>query len=519
MDSHLYWITALTLAVVLLMIYFEEKLVKIRSAQRDNSFLAMLVYVIFFCLQDTFWGLCNSDIILGDKIFFISSSIFHLSMIFSTYFWLKFILSYLGDRVKYKRFYMNVVGMFVVIKIVLVTANVFYPVLFTIEDGVYVTQFLRPMSFYNQYVIYLGCGIVTLLCSIKAKKEERDNLLTVFWFSLAPIIMGIFQLMYPQAPFYSIGYFFGCFIVHIFIVSKERDSLARGAILDAVAGIYYTMHLFNLKDNIMEDFIESEIVNSLIEDRRKPQETITHVMSCTVTDEYLDSVLEFVDLSTLQERLEDKKIISIDFIGKFHGWTRASFIPIERDAEGKLLSVMYTTQIIDEQKKKEQDMFLKSVTDPLTGLLNRRAYDDCLKEHPENNPDMVYLSVDVNGLKNVNDTKGHVAGDELIVGAAHCIKQSFGSYGRVFRVGGDEFVAIFSATEKQLKKVKEDFMYLTGRWSGKYIDKIEISCGYVERREFDEVTISEIIKTADKRMYMDKALFYQTKGIDRRGQK
>lgn len=61
----------------------------------------------------------------------------------------------------------------------------------------------------------------------------------------------------------------------------------------------------------------------------------------------------------------------------------------------------------------------------------------------ENNSlsEITVIMMDVNGLKTVNDSCGHMAGDELIIGAAKCIQTSMGEYGKVYRVGGDEFYA------------------------------------------------------------------------------
>lgn len=70
--------------------------------------------------------------------------------------------------------------------------------------------------------------------------------------------------------------------------------------------------------------------------------------------------------------------------------------------------------------------------------------------------DFVYASIDVNGLKIVNDEIGHAAGDELIKGAAKCMKEVIGSYGKVYRTGGDEFVSIFFASKEQLETIKMD---------------------------------------------------------------
>ena len=51
--------------------------------------------------------------------------------------------------------------------------------------------------------------------------------------------------------------------------------------------------------------------------------------------------------------------------------------------------------------------------------------------------EFTYVSLDVNGLKVINDTKGHTAGDELIIGACQCMKKSLGPYGKLYRIGGD----------------------------------------------------------------------------------
>ncbi|MFR3283861.1 MAG: diguanylate cyclase domain-containing protein [Clostridium fessum] len=54
------------------------------------------------------------------------------------------------------------------------------------------------------------------------------------------------------------------------------------------------------------------------------------------------------------------------------------------------------------------------------------------------------------GWKRVNDTYGHVAGDELIRAAADCMKNSFNEYGKVYRIGGDEFAVIITRGYKRV---------------------------------------------------------------------
>jgi len=132
--------------------------------------------------------------------------------------------------------------------------------------------------------------------------------------------------------------------------------------------------------------------------------------------------------------------------------------------------------------------------------------------------DFVYVSMDVNGLKTVNDGLGHAAGDELIRGAAECMKKCMGSFGRVYRTGGDEFIALLKVESGKLESLKKDFSDTTAEFKGKYISGVSVSCGYVARRDNTELTFDEIEKLADKNMYTAKRIHYTSNGIDRRAQ-
>lgn len=74
-------------------------------------------------------------------------------------------------------------------------------------------------------------------------------------------------------------------------------------------------------------------------------------------------------------------------------------------------------------KKSEEELELLSSTDGQTGIFNRRAYiEDIARKNRRGMDDiLVYLAIDINGLKSVNDKRGHEAGDELIKGTTECI--------------------------------------------------------------------------------------------------
>lgn len=185
-----------------------------------------------------------------------------------------------------------------------------------------------------------------------------------------------------------------------------------------------------------------------------------------------------------------------------------------------LMSVTTLLIYVMLQSENESDLYGRANLDEMTGLFNRRAYEEAIRqlEEPPMMPNLVYASVDVNELKAVNDNLGHIAGDELICGAAQCLKETFGPYGSVFRTGGDEFTAIFSADEAKLQQLTADLWKAAGRWKGTAVDTLSLSVGYASKKEFPEHSLVEMAKIADKRMYDEKSHFYISKGIDRGGQ-
>ena len=224
MEIHLYWISAITYAVVLGILLISDIRVSKRPTRLEKSYRVMSAWVVFFCLQDALWGICEAGAIKSDAIFFLSSSIFHMSTVLTTFFWLKYVLDYLGEKVKYKKVYLAIDGLIICAELVLVLVNFFTPTLFEIVDGKYITADYRTLTFANQYIVYLIIGVIALLAALKKGEKYSTNYKTVFFFAIAPILLGICQLLFPDAPFYSLGYFLGCIIIHMFIVANDREA-------------------------------------------------------------------------------------------------------------------------------------------------------------------------------------------------------------------------------------------------------------------------------------------------------
>ncbi len=159
-----------------------------------------------------------------------------------------------------------------------------------------------------------------------------------------------------------------------------------------------------------------------------------------------------------------------------------------------------------------------SFTDQSTRLLNRRAFEEekaRLAMSPLRN-DFAYITADVNGLKTVNDNLGHAAGDELIQGAADCLRACFGRHGNIYRIGGDEFAAMLYLSQRQLEDAMAALDAATASWTGRLVKGLSISCGSATVREFPSENIAELSRISDERMYAAKDAHYKATGEKRR---
>lgn len=156
----------------------------------------------------------------------------------------------------------------------------------------------------------------------------------------------------------------------------------------------------------------------------------------------------------------------------------------------------------------EVDILVASETDFLTGLKNRNAFEVAVSQYdPELLNDTFFLYADVNGLHEMNDRKGHAAGDSMLQCVGKIISEQFGE--NTYRIGGDEFVSFgsrdcFPDIEKMIenttKKVNE---------AG-----YSVSIGY--EWGIGAHSIGELLQKAEKRMYSDKAAFYNSMEHNRR---
>ncbi|HEX4950702.1 MAG TPA: diguanylate cyclase [Blastocatellia bacterium] len=153
-----------------------------------------------------------------------------------------------------------------------------------------------------------------------------------------------------------------------------------------------------------------------------------------------------------------------------------------------------------------------ALTDPLTGMPNARALhfqfaQEANRAHRQNTP-LSVLMMDLDGFKKINDTYGHHAGNEFLIGIAQVIAGELRSYDYLARYAGDEFVALLpGATETDV----EDLMWRIQRavenytLSGHQQIKAGVSLG-AARYSNEADALERLLKIADRRMYKNKQL-------------
>ena len=139
-------------------------------------------------------------------------------------------------------------------------------------------------------------------------------------------------------------------------------------------------------------------------------------------------------------------------------------------------------------------------TDALTGLLNRRALDTDLDAVGAAGGSFAVVFIDLDGFKDLNDRFGHDIGDSLLRGYGTWLARMTGTWGRAYRMGGDEYLLLVTSFPGQ---PAEFGVWANERLQVPFVDGVTASIGIAWRHE--SWRVSDVVRLADQRMYQAKA--------------
>ena len=288
----------------------------------------------------------------------------------------------------------------------------------------------------------------------------------------------------------------------------QKDAAIKS--YQAIAQIYLSMHRVNIQTNAFETIkthgiIESNRTSSTNTDF---QQQAWAIADATVTEDYVEEVKAFTNLATLEKRLENSIFIEHEFVGKTAGWCRHQFIVADRDAKGHILHVIYTIEIINEAKKRENHLRYLAQTDMLTGLNNRGSGEQKVKKLLQQGQPGALALIDCDRFKSINDTYGHMAGDQVLIALAEAIAKGIHKGDIALRLGGDEF-AIYMLNIVDKENAKVHIQHVFDRVNKIHIPQIydhpiHISMGVTFFHPETPMEFDRLYQQADKALYESK---------------
>ena len=384
--------------------------------------------------------------------------------------------------------------------------KLFYKSYWPVDNGGYCTLVKENGPLHTVALVLFGLYMVSALAvavvySIKNFKAKNRNV----WRLLLAVSMPCLCYVIPK--------FTG--------VDHDLEPIAFAAFLVIVITMIYRNNLYDV-DNIASEYSIKSMIDGIAVFSDK-----YNFKGCNIIAEKLFPALKGVDFGT-----DIRQAIPVfgDYLdGKISEYRQGNEIyeisvrniEIGEKIAGRVLRFENATirrnytDLLESQVVTLSDYSYK---DELTDLYNRRAFEEDLHEIRKggNKSDITFVSMDLNGLKNVNDNIGHAAGDEIIKGAAQLMVSTFKDNGKVYRTGGDEYFAIVQGNEALAKNLCTKLMETASIWHGKMVDRLSIAYGIAGSTENEGCSVDELIIIADKAMYADKERYYINNGIDRR---
>jgi diguanylate cyclase (GGDEF)-like protein/PAS domain S-box-containing protein len=211
------------------------------------------------------------------------------------------------------------------------------------------------------------------------------------------------------------------------------------------------------------------------------------------------------DFKEIINRIKKKEELKIETaLTDSRGESITVELKVQKIEEANQNLLLFLCRDISEEKKKEEEIKYLLFHDELTGIYNRRFFEEELQRLDSRRQlPLTIIMIDVNGLKLINDNYGHQIGDLLLQRTAENLKLSVREEDIVARFGGDEFAVLLPQTSAAKAKAIADRIRNQCSQTNIAGQPISLGIGYAAKVKVEE-NINEIFKLADDRMYIDK---------------
>ncbi len=219
-----------------------------------------------------------------------------------------------------------------------------------------------------------------------------------------------------------------------------------------------------------------------------------------ITD-FLPKDLSEIALSKIEKAIETGKTEQFEYkIYEEEGSSYFEFRLVKIN-NSKVLAI---SRDITSQRSYQEKIEYLSFRDQLTGLYNRRSFEEELKNLDKKSClPLCVMIADINGLKLINDSFGHVMGDELLVRTSRVLRKSCNKNEHISRIGGDEFIILIPNANKDI--IKETISKIRANSEKESINNISISISLGwETKKAPEESILDVFKKAEDAMYRRK---------------
>ncbi len=220
--------------------------------------------------------------------------------------------------------------------------------------------------------------------------------------------------------------------------ARLREEKEHAEVINSLSTIYSTIFRADIVTHEYEILTSVPRMARVVASKGNFDNVKDKIIESFIEPDFREPLREFLDVNTLADRLETVSTVSTDYKAPTGQWMQARFIVKRRDKNGRAVEALYVARDITE----ERIIKVQAERDPMTGVLNRRSFDQILESMEKDKKDFALILVDIDNFKSVNDTYGHDVGDVILNRVSKCLTESFRSIDHVCRIGGDEFAVI-----------------------------------------------------------------------------